>query len=573
LQLCQFATSQNGRLASGKPKGIEIVNGQLHDAACPVGLGDTVRYDTMLATALSLDADDAGGRTAQWRQLVDLIVQAKGELSPSMREAALNRIQSLRASVPVDQRRFAATQLASRAANEDGVALFGVDEPAVAAPVLSVAQLDGTLWQQLIPQMPPASRALLRNRRDLPDAAIRVLASYGLADFALPANDAGAGDAGTQIRDLVARIEAFRLGAASAAPGLSGIPAHADEFTFETSTDGCIDWINGVPREALIGISVAEIAEPGGYGVDGQAAGAFRRRAPFRDARLCVGGAGAAAGDWLIAAIPVFNPRDGRFVGYHGSARRPRPDESAKPVAHFAGTTLPVDSLRQLIHELRTPLNAILGFAEMIDRQLLGPATLAYREQAQSIANDGQRLLEMVDDLDQAARVRRDAASAASNAVSDLRAILGRIETGLGPALVAQRTKLTIDAGPPVAVVGVSAAVLERMMTRIIGAAIGLARSGETVAVTLSELPSGQASFSVARPKALQGVSDTILLDPNYDPEMPYPDAPLLGLGFTLRLIEGLARDVGGRFRITADAFDIILPGAFVRADLPAGTP
>ena len=89
----------------------------------------------------------------------------------------------------------------------------------------------------------------------------------------------------------------------------------------------------------------------------------------------------------------------------------------------------------------------------------------------------------------------------------------------------------------------------------------------------LSQGATGQAVFSVARPGALAGVSDAVLLDPGYDPDMPYPDAPLLGLGFTLRLIESLARDVGGRFSIAADAFVLTLPGTLAHADLPAGTP
>ena len=364
----------------------------------------------MLSTALSLDADDAGGQIAQWRQLVDLVVQAKGKLSPRVRDAALGRIDALRTAVPLDQRRLAAAQLATRAQHRDGVALFGLDEPVVAAPVLSVAQLDSDDWQMLIPKMPPASRSILRNRRDLPDDAVRALASYGLTDFALPANDVDVVDQGTQIRDLVARIEAFRLGSVGVAATM--VPDTVDEFNFETANDGLFDWVAGAPREALIGLNISEIADAGGYGVDGQAAGAFRRRAPFRDARLLVSGAGLAGGDWLISAKPVFNPSDGRFAGYHGTARRPRPDEIAGPVARFAGTTMPVDSLRQLIHELRTPLNAILGFAEMIDQQLLGPAALAYRAQAQAIIQDGERLLEMVDDLDHAALVRRDASPA-----------------------------------------------------------------------------------------------------------------------------------------------------------------
>jgi signal transduction histidine kinase len=532
--------------------------------------GDIVRYDSMLATALALDVEDVAGQTAQWRQLVDLIVQARGDLSETVRSAVLDRIAALRSQVPVEQRRLAATQLAARAGDGDAVALFGVDEPVVAAPILSRANLDGKAWQILIPQLPPASRALLRNRRDLPETAERALSTYGLTDFALPANAAQVADAGNQIRELVARIEAFRQSGGDAGAQPAQV---AQDFGFEASAGGLIDWVVGAPREALIGLAIGEIADAGGFGVDGQAAGAFRRRAPFRDARLSVAGAGPAGGDWLISASPVFNPRDGRFAGYHGTARRPRADEIAGPVANFAGTTMPVDSLRQLIHELRTPLNAILGFAAMIDGQLLGPAANAYREQARAIVADGERLLEMVDDLDQAARARRDADTVPADIVSDPAAMLRRIEGRLGPSLAARGSSLAIEAERNVDVVGVNPAVLERMMGRLIASALALAEPGEALAVALNYGAAGRAQLSVARPSALAGVDQAQLLDPGYAPDMPYPDAPLLGLGFTLRLIEGLARDVGGRLTIGDHAFVLALPGAAAQADLPAGTP
>src|SRR3546814_10815205 len=57
-----------------------------------------------------------------------------------------------------------------------------------------------------------------------------------------------------------------------------------------------------------------------------------------------------------------------------------------------------------MTHELRTPLNAIVGFAEMIDRQMLGPAAQGYRDRAQDIVADAQRLLAAIDDMDAAAR-------------------------------------------------------------------------------------------------------------------------------------------------------------------------
>lgn len=524
----------------------------------------------MLATALALDVEDVAGQTAQWRQLVDLIVQTRGDLSETVRLAVLDRIAALRSHVPVEQRRLAATQLATRAGDGNAVALFGIDEPVVAAPILSRVQLDSDAWQILIPQLPPASRALLRNRRDLPETATRALASYGLTDFALPATEAQVSDAGNQIRELVARIEAFRQAGveASARP-----VAIAENFGFEASADGLIDWVVGAPREALIGLAISEIADAGGYGVDGQAAGAFRRRAPFRNARLSVAGTAPSGGDWLISATPVFDPRDGRFAGYHGNARRPRADEIAGPVANFAGTTMPVDPMRQLIHELRTPLNAILGFASMIDEQLLGPAAHAYREQARAIVADGERLLEMVDDLDHAARARHDAAALPPDIVSDPAAMLRRIGARLAPSLAARGASLAVNADDTVEVVGVNPAALERMMGRLIGSLLALAEADEILAITMSHGAAGQAQLSVARPAALSGVDKAVLLDPGYAPDTPYPDAPLLGLGFTLRLIEGLARDVGGRLAIGDAAFLLSLPGIAARADLPAGTP
>src|SRR6185436_3480156 len=153
--------------------------------------------------------------------------------------------------------------------------------------------------------------------------------------------------------------------------------------------------------------------------------GGFEKRAPFRDARFAVAGEGPAAGDWRISGIPFFDPRSGAFLGYRGTARRPRLDEIATAATAVApgvfGTQFPADALRQLIHELRTPLNAIIGFAEMIEGQYMGPAPLPYRGRATSIVEQARGLLGAVDDLDTAARIesrRLDLREGAADAVA-----------------------------------------------------------------------------------------------------------------------------------------------------------
>ena len=51
------------------------------------------------------------------------------------------------------------------------------------------------------------------------------------------------------------------------------------------------------------------------------------------------------------------------------------------------------------------------------------------------------------------------------------------------------------------------------------------------------------------------------MLDPEYGPEGDWPDAPLLGLGFTLRLVTKLAAQVGGALAILPDRFEVMFPG------------
>lgn len=62
--------------------------------------------------------------------------------------------------------------------------------------------------------------------------------------------------------------------------------------------------------------------------------------------------------------------------------------------------------LRMASHELRTPLNSILGFSEIISEELYGPlGAPQYREYAEIIRASGQRLLKLVNQILEIARL------------------------------------------------------------------------------------------------------------------------------------------------------------------------
>ncbi|HYI48200.1 MAG TPA: histidine kinase dimerization/phospho-acceptor domain-containing protein [Allosphingosinicella sp.] len=530
-----------------------------------------MRFDDMIATVLAQAADRPDRRAARWRQLVDLLAQHRPETGSGAAGPAYALLRGTRAAIDPEIRRESARSLAGRTLNPDLVAFFAEDAPFVAAPLIAGARLAPEDWVAILPRLGPAARSLLRHREDLDPEVTNALAAFGPSDFvieggvAVPGEEAPA-QSESQIRELVRRIEAYRKHKDSEAFAATH-QGQAAGFRWETGTDGILAWVEGAPRGALVGQSIAWFGGPGQYGVDGQAAGGFDKRAPFRDARFIVAGDGPASGDWRISGIPFFDAGTGGFLGYRGTARRPRPDELARSAAQDAppgvfGTQFPADSLRQLIHELRTPLNAILGFAEMIEGQYMGPAAAAYRDRAATIMEQARGLLGAVDDLDTAARIesrRLDLEEGAADAV----ALLVRLHDSYEKVAAGRGARIAIEISEGLPRARVEPGAAERMFARLLAGTIGLAGAGETIAVRLAMAPAGAPRalhLALDRPKAIEGLDETALLDPGYSPDGDWPGAPALGLGFALRLVRNLAEAVGGGLEMGADRFLLTLP-------------
>jgi len=520
-----------------------------------------MRFDDRLATLLMQPAADAAAMAGLWVQIADVITQERDRLTPQQHDAGFDRLRAWREHVSPARRRATALALSHHPILADMVDLFALDGPKIAAPLLACAELADDDWVRMIPGWPPTSRALLRERRDLPAKTKRLLAAYGAVDFALPGESGSVEsiESTIQIRDLVARIEAYRRDHPVRLTE-NARPERLAFFRFESGGDGIVNWVEGAPREALIGISLADMAQPGGYGVDGQAAGACRQRMPFRDAHLDVAGIGDASGAWLISANPLFTVSDGRFAGYRGVARRP--DNSVASTTKLLGGGLSADSVRQLAHELRTPLNAIRGFGEMIESRLLGPVAQHYGDMARQIVRDASRLTMVIDDLESAARLETGdwPESKTSDAGTDLAEILAGVAKDLRPLSDEHGAQIRLGMGRHMPHALVDHVTCRRLFTRLLSASIELAGQGEGL---MARLEAGAAGivFHVDRPSRITGLSpEQIVATASVGDDAGAGDLAL-GLGFTLRLIDAMARRVGGSLEIGGERFSLILPG------------
>lgn len=544
-----------------------------------------MRFDDMLATVIASDPASPFLRRNRWRQIADIVAQKGGLIEPSMAARALAEIARERSRIPLPDRIATAHALASHARYAPIVVLFAHDVAEVSSAMLHAVTLSDADWDIVIPALGPAGRATLRARRDLSPATLRALVAMGPSDLRLTdtrklahrrhadqpvARRADPAPESDQIRDLVRRIDAFRESRESAAARRVEQPLGIAAFQFATGAEGAINWVAGAPRAALIGLTIAKPASGGLCGPDAAAVGAFRHRGQIHDARIVLPPLPGFAGSWRFSAIPQFDSASGRFDGYRGTVRRATPGEDARP----ADAETPVDrgdAMRQLVHELRTPLNAISGFAQMIEAQMMGPASDRYRDIAERIANDAGASLAMIDSLDLALAPREDEANRAAACV------LGEVAASAiaDLAAVAIEAGVTIDlaGAEPDALVGLSPELAHRLLFRLLNVLVQAADRGARIDLALAGGQRGQgAVLAIALPRPLAGLSTDALRDPPHDSEAGAAPARL-ALAFVLRLVDRALDQAGGSLLMIEDKLILRLPGDTVvqRADQTIG--
>ena len=496
-----------------------------------------MRFDDRLTTVLNQPARTRHDKAVRWRQLVDLVARAGTEGEGTALDQAMDALRADAGLVEEPVRAAAARAVAGLPLPLVLLELFAGDTLTVAAPALATARLDRRGWARLARAASPETRGFIATLDPRTAQPGEDLSSTLILNEPVTQADRAKGIVASTLADVVARIDRRKRGSLAAAPGPG--PAGRDPalFRWECGPSGDIHWVEGAPRGALVGRSIAAARGSAEEGPDDSVVRAFALRSPFRDAPYVIAGSGAVSGTWRMNGVPAFDPSDGRFAGYRGVALRDRPAGASaatgKPLVPV--TMADPASLRELVHEIKTPLNAIIGFAEIIDGQYLGPADSRYRQRAAHIVGQARLLLGAIDDLDFAAKAHAQAGPTTVNLgtlVADLIHDLRARARAAGAEIDSPRTVKTVEAA-------IAPALAERAIRSALFAVIDQAGRGERLRLTVDKV--GERSrVAISRPRAFEGLSEAQLLGIS---TLEGDGTP--GMGFSLRLARGLARMAG----------------------------
>jgi len=209
--------------------------------------------------------------------------------------------------------------------------------------------------------------------------------------------------------------------------------------------------------------------------------------------------------------------------------------------------------LANMSHELRTPLNAIIGFAELIQRGVLGPkASEKYVEYSGAIVDSGQLLLRIINDILDLSRVEAGGATYNMEDI-DLRSVLAKVarifevrvrEAGIG---------LTVEIEPDLAPVRADERAVSQIMLNLLSNALKFTRPGGTVRISAHRQNRGQVAITVTDtgvgiPKDKLGSVFERFSRAHAGLASPHP-----GAGLGLAISQGLARAQGGEIEIASE--------------------
>jgi signal transduction histidine kinase len=203
-------------------------------------------------------------------------------------------------------------------------------------------------------------------------------------------------------------------------------------------------------------------------------------------------------------------------------------------------------------HELRTPLNAVLGFSEILSRELYGPlGAPQYREYAQIVNDSGLKLLKLVNQIVEIARLEGHVTDL-DIAPEGLDEALGDTIEQLKPEIDQRQIAIAVPGAGTLPAVMADSRGLRTMLGNLLQNAVAHSPVGGQISVIARSLPGGMVEISITD----QGPG----VDPSELPRLlrPFEQGSCAltrsgeGAGLGLPIVDLLARAMNGALRLTS---------------------
>ncbi len=211
------------------------------------------------------------------------------------------------------------------------------------------------------------------------------------------------------------------------------------------------------------------------------------------------------------------------------------------------------DFLANMSHELRTPLNAILGYAEVIQRQIIGPIGVEkYIEYAENIGTSGHYLLSIIDDILEVSKIeagmielREDVFNVADTVRDVVRIISGRAkDAGLA---------LESDTPQDLPYLKADERKLKQILLNLLSNAVKFTGDGGRIEISARKLADGALEFRVTDNGIGMAEKDIPRAMERFGQIADVMTRKHAGTGLGLPLSASLAELHGGKLQLTSE--------------------
>lgn len=445
-------------------------------------------------------------RSLLFRHVCDLFFHGPLPESPAERQSLVDVLHKLRSKTPLTVRRELAGHLYSMDHPPETLIRVALEDvPEVSAAILKFAKIPASVLKDIARSRDTARITTLLARPDIATEFSDIL-SKTAADteptFEIKSPDI--------LPDLTPLKESVG-NAYTRKDQFNDFSRASSDWRWETDRNWVITYLSEAAQGSLgptsNGIKITDL-----FRENSELESRLGHWRPFDN--LIVTSRPSPAGEqkWCLSAVPNFDPYDGRFLGFRGSAKletSPRLAHPAtpKPRIHhhpaqapthtietglYAGVT---DALQTLSHEIRTPLNAILGFSELIELGPSGPVNDDYRTCVRKIQAAGHHLHGFISEILEDARAEPMITPSVRTAHSQ-NLVKGSIDSLQRHAALRgiQIKQATSSAD---GIVMTDSSIAERCLQRLLRSAISDAPDNSTILIHSQHLADGSLQFTI----------------------------------------------------------------------------